>query len=45
MYTNTDGEMNVPKIITHGIIAFVVLITLFSSIGTIDAGRAVAMYA
>jgi len=39
MYTNKYGEANVPKIITHAVIGLVVIVLLFGSMGTIDAGE------
>lgn len=38
-YTNQYGEVNVVKIVTHVIIAVVVLATLLGSIGTVGAGE------
>ena len=38
-YTNTIGEVNVPKVIMHVLSALFVLMLIFGSVGTIDAGE------
>lgn len=38
MYTNASGDINVPKIVVHVILAFIALVLLFGSFGTIGAG-------
>ncbi len=38
MYT-TNGEPNVAKIITHGVLGFIALVLFLSAFGTIDAGE------
>lgn len=38
MYTNARGDLNIPKIVIHVVIALVALVLLFGSFGTISAG-------
>ncbi len=38
-YTNANGEMNVPKIVTHAVLGLIFLIFLFGSFGTVGAGE------
>lgn len=39
MYTTTEGRLNTPKIVIHGLIGLVVLVSLFGSFGTVAAGN------
>ena len=39
MYTNARGDLNVPKIVIHVVIALIALVLLFGSFGTIHAGE------
>lgn len=37
MYTNASGEPNIPKIVTHAVIALVALVILFGSFGVVGS--------
>ncbi len=39
MYTDTQGNVNTAKVVTHGIIAFILLVLIVGSFGTVAAGE------
>ncbi len=38
-YLTQSGELNVPKIVTHALIALVAVVALFNTLGTVNAGE------